>query len=43
VSRVEALDVEALAERLVKFVTPYQEVVGWTLVFLASPEQSSQQ
>ena len=30
VGRVEARDVEALAERLVEFVKPYQEVVGWT-------------
>ena len=30
VGRVEAGDVEALAERLVEFVKPYQEVVGWT-------------
>jgi hypothetical protein len=30
VGRVEARDVEALAERLVEFVRPYQEVVGWT-------------
>ncbi len=29
VGRVEARDVEALAERLVEFVKPYQEVVGW--------------
>ncbi len=30
VGGVEARDVEALAERLVEFVKPYQEVVGWT-------------
>lgn len=30
VGRVEARDVEALAERLVEFVKPYQEVVSWT-------------
>ncbi len=30
VGRVEARDVEALAERLVEFVKPYQEGVGWT-------------
>lgn len=29
VGRVEAGDVEAPAERLVEFVKPYQEVVGW--------------
>jgi hypothetical protein len=30
VGRVEARDVEGLAERLVEFVKPYLEVVGWT-------------
>lgn len=30
VGRVEARDVEALAERLVEFVKPYREAVGWT-------------
>ncbi len=30
VGRVEARDVEGLAGRLVEFVKPYQEVVGWT-------------
>lgn len=30
VGTMEARDVEALAERLLAFVKPYQEVVGWT-------------
>src|SRR5512139_1292907 len=30
VGRLEACEVEALAERLVEFVRPYQEVLGWT-------------
>jgi SRSO17 transposase len=30
VGRVEAREVEALAERLVEFVKPYQEVIGWS-------------